>query len=467
MAEAIFNALGSVLTRWTMGSPAASAAPSAWRDAIGGEPDEAELRLLALSGHFLNATVMTAPQGELRSLPDLPILAMPTLPFALRSTARRVQQRWKDAGWHSKVLHFLAERGWTMHPDDWMPSAGDEWAPEVYAPWLDWAEGMIGRRAELTADTWDDHLPAERVAVLKGLRRHDPDAARVWLEAKLAGEGVELRLKLLQVLERRLSASDAPFLEGIAVSDRASTVKELARSLLARLGRSWATAEDMAERADFFEVRGNGPLPRSRLVVPREIKTVDQRSRLIILFANADFAAFARSLGFEPAELVEAWSWGTDPLTDNKLTAMASRTATDEVVAALASAIGEHAASDRPTLQALAPRLDEARRTGLAQKLLWAGGSFEEALDIGGPGCRINGAIETPAGERLLRAMAEASWRRPDDAVESALTLGLIASRTAARQALERLLAAGLHLEASSLDLIRLNVALEDRGGQG
>ena len=80
MAEAIYDAMGSVLTRWTMGSAAAPAAP-VWSAELGAEPAEAELRLLALSGQFLGVAVTAEPPPELRVLPDVPALALPTVPW--------------------------------------------------------------------------------------------------------------------------------------------------------------------------------------------------------------------------------------------------------------------------------------------------------------------------------------------------------------------------------------------------
>ena len=77
--QTIFEAMGAVVTRWTMGSSASSAA-SFWRDELGDDPVEAELRLLALSGQFLGATVTAEAPLELRVLPDIPQLALPTVP---------------------------------------------------------------------------------------------------------------------------------------------------------------------------------------------------------------------------------------------------------------------------------------------------------------------------------------------------------------------------------------------------
>jgi hypothetical protein len=53
-AEAVFDQLDPVVTRWTMGGQAANLAPVGWKDVIGGpEAVEGELRLLALTGQYL------------------------------------------------------------------------------------------------------------------------------------------------------------------------------------------------------------------------------------------------------------------------------------------------------------------------------------------------------------------------------------------------------------------------------
>ena len=95
MAEAIYDAMGSVLTRWTMGSAAAPAA-TVWSAELGAEPAEAELRLLALSGQFLGVAVTAEPPLELRVLPDIPALALPTVPEALRPLVRRILAAFKE-----------------------------------------------------------------------------------------------------------------------------------------------------------------------------------------------------------------------------------------------------------------------------------------------------------------------------------------------------------------------------------
>jgi hypothetical protein len=172
MAEAIYDAMGSVLTRWTMGSAAAPAA-AVWSAELGAEPAEAELRLLALSGQFLGVAVTAEPPLELRVLPDIPSLALPTVPEALRPLVRRILAAFKETQRKTEVLDFLAARGWTSHPAEWMPTANDEDAPDVYAPWRDWAgiavsSNVVRRQAgdRLTADNWEDFWPAARKVAL-------------------------------------------------------------------------------------------------------------------------------------------------------------------------------------------------------------------------------------------------------------------------------------------------------------
>jgi hypothetical protein len=472
MAKAIFDALGPVLTHWMTGAPAAPAVPSAWRDAIGSEPGEAELRLLALSGQFLAAAVVAKPQSELRALPDVPVLALPMLPLKLRPLARRMVE---VCSWRNDVLHFLAGRGWTMHPEDWMPSADDEDVPAVYAPWREWAQAVASNDTVrkpvrgLTADNWRDYRMPQRAVALADLRRRIPDAARALLEANFAHETNDARFSLLRVLAQQLSKADAPFLERVAIAAAGADSREypqanvqaLAASLLVRLGRGSGTV--VAELASFFELRRMEEFGGGSTVAPRAVETSVQRARRSVLFADAEFDAFAGALGFSSLGLVEAWSFGADVQADVGFAAMASRSAADEVVVTLAAALAEHAGSNLPPLFALVPRLDEAWRIRLAQQLLRGGCSFPDALALGGVGSRIDGAIDMPASVALIAAYAghPADWPRWGH-LEA---LGLIASRAAARQALEQLKTALAH--DLVFQTIRLNAELDDNGGQG
>jgi hypothetical protein len=231
--------MGAVLTRWTMGSAAAPAA-AIWSGELGTEPAEAELRLLALSGQFLGVAVTAEPPAAPRVLLDIPVLALPTVPETQRPVARRILAAAKETRRKAELLAFLAARGRTVHPADWMPTADDEDVPDVYAAWRDWAEIAASNNAtrgqtkdrlkdRLSAENWDDFWPAARRVALSELRRCDPAAARLLLEPKFAGENAEARLRLLSLLAVGLSEADLPFLETIATSDRARSSRSRPR----------------------------------------------------------------------------------------------------------------------------------------------------------------------------------------------------------------------------------------------
>ena len=470
MAEAIFDAMGEVLTRWTMGSVAAPAA-SMWSAELGNEPAEAELRLLALSSQFLGVAVTVEPPAALRVLPDIPVLALPTMPEALRPLARRVLTAMKEARLKSELVTFLAARGWTVHPGDWMPAAGDEHAPDVYAPWCDWAEtaassGTIRHQASdrVTAENWDDYGPAARKVALAELRRRDPAAARLVLEAKLANENAEARLRLLDLLVIGLSEADASFLEGIATTDRAPKVKALAASLLARLGHGPAAGEDMAELKSFFSVKTKGLLQRSRVIVFENAKTAAQQLRRAALFEGVDIASFAAALGLTAEDVIAAWTWDQDRHADAGLVALIVRTGSDALVAQAAQAASQCDVSG--LLGALAPRLAPDLRSELTETALRTRGlSFTMARTIAGGTARLNDPLSAPAGAELLTALRQ-SDAKPSDQQAELLALGLIASRAGAQRTLERLTGAGLLQGDPRLDMLRLNAALDDNGAK-
>jgi hypothetical protein len=472
MVEAAYDTMGAVLARWTMGAPAAPAA-TAWSAELGTDPGEAELRLLALSGQFLGVAVTVEPLAGLRTLPDIPVLALPSQPEALRPLLRRMLASTKDAQFRAELLDFLAGRGWTAHPGDFLPAANDEDLPDEYAPWRDWADAAAaagtarkGERDELGAGNWDDFWPAARKAALAALRKRDPAAARAVMEAKLAGEGAEARLRLLGLVAVRLSDADIPFLEAIAAGDRAPKVKALATSLLARLGRGPAAGEEAAELAGFFSVRMKGILRRSRVIEPNELKTSAQRLRRSALFEGVDIAAFAAALAVQPDELVTGWSWGADGQADIALATLVAGTGTDALAALAAETIAASEGAAVHGLAVLAPRLAPDKRTALAAMMLRARGcSFDTVRAIAGPAGRLDQPFASAAGNALLQVLGREDAKASDGSLELH-ALGLIASRDGARRALERMDDAGLLAGDPRLDMLRLNAALNDSGAK-
>ena len=468
MAEAIFDTMGDVLARWTMGSTAAPAA-SLWKADLGADPNEAELRLLALSGHFLGVAITAEPPAELRALPDVPALALPTVP----ETARPLVRRLLAAQIKNELLRFIALRGWTVHPGDWMPDANDEGVPDVYAPWRDWAE-IVASTAKvqhqaadrLTPENWEDWWPAARKVALTELRQRDPATARVLLEARLAGENADTRLRLLGLLAIQLSDADVSFLEGIAATDRAPKVKALAASLLSRLSRgTTGSSEDVAELKGFFSVQVKGLLRRTRVIQFENAKTPAQRQRRAVLLEGVDLAAFAGALGLAGPELMAAWSWNTDPEADHALIALVARSGTDALVMQVAEAVTHGDASGLHRLLTLLPRLTADQRSGLAATALSTRGcSFELARTIAGGAAHLENPLGSQAGAALLAAVAHPDTKPSDQAAELQ-ALGLITDRAWARRVLERLNAAGIVQGDPRLDMLRLNDALDDRIG--
>ncbi|KQM85061.1 hypothetical protein ASE67_15405 [Sphingomonas sp. Leaf23] len=466
MADAILHNLTPVLTRWTMGGSAVRHAPPAWRDTLGDAPEEAELRLLALSGQFVGTQVIAEPAGAVQPAGDIPVLARPPLPELFRPSARRLLRSVRAPDTRRHLLDFLDRRGWTLHPGDWMPRADDD-VPPVYAPWQDWAAmaATSTDAAELTDETWDDFGPAARLAALIDLRGHDPAAASALLLQRIAGEPADHRMRLLQTLVPGLSDADRPLLDLLASADRAPRVRALATAYIEGLdGRtSDREEEDAATLAAFFAVQTRGLLRRTRILEPLPPENIVYRNRRTDLFGAVPVDGFARALKLAAIDLVAIWPWGSDALLDRGFTQMLARSGTAPVVAAAADTLTLAKTIDRDVLGMLLPRLTPAQRQQAAERLIRANGAtFDMVRAIAGGDGAIDDAIHMPAGIALLNALA-AGDAGPGDHAGELLALGLVASRPAAAQALDRLVAVGMIASDPRLDMLRLNAALDHR----
>jgi Family of unknown function (DUF5691) len=471
-AEAIFDQLDPVLTRWTVGGQASAVAPVAWQDAPGASSgEESELRLLALAGHYLDLCVTPTPATQLRALTELPTLAWPIVPEAQRSLVRRCLKSFKDQETRRDMVVMLAARGYVLHPADWMPSQSDEDIPDIYAPWRDWATAQAAQNHNntkehdaLTAENWDEWWPAARMNALKALRARAPDQALAVLVAKAAGEAADTRFRLIECLVARLSDQDIPYLESLS-TDRAPKIKALAASLLARLGRQSANQEDSTELAAFFEFQTKGIFRKTRSLVPREIKTPAQRATREALFARADFLSFSRSLGVTPAELIAMWPLALDHDGDQHFGYLCERSAPDEYFDALFTRLVQESEIHIYVIYALQSRLNKDQSRAFAMRILMdRTGSFRAALRISGPDVDLRKFLDTQRGRDLLTACSGDS-----DVTNDAQALGLIASQESAIYALDLLTrqgspSGGLMISDPRLDLLRLNAALSPTG---
>ncbi len=464
--EAIFDELDPVLTRWTMGGQSASLAPAAWRGALdGSDPAEGELRLLALTGQFLGLCVAPVPAGKLAALPDIPPLSLPLLPGNLAALARRCLKALKDSAGQRDVIHLLAARGYGVHPADWMPSRQEHDVPDAYAPWRDWAEGLavpaVQVHDELTDGNWHEWLHAARRLALSRIRLADPARATALLAARADSEGADARLRLVECLIPGLSQADVPYLESL-LADRAPKIRALAATLLARLGRGKGTGggEDAAELAGFFEFQTKGLLRRTRILVPRPVKTPAQRSRRDALFAQVDFASLAAALDLPGEELAALWPFGGDRRADQVFAGFAQQSAPDPVFGALCERLLARPDCDLHTILPLLPRLDNAQRIAFAHRLLASPeGNFGQAQAVAGAGAGMDKLIETQPGRNLLGAAGGEA-----DISGELRSLALVASSASADAALNRFMAAGLSASDPRLDLLRLNAALNSDG---
>lgn len=459
MAEDMLDTMDRVLARWTVGGTAAPVADP-WRSALGDDPAEAELRLLALSAQFLDSMILLPPAQEPQAAPMLPELALPAVPPAVRPLVRRLLGA-GQTGLH--LAGFAAARGWVLHPADWMPAPGERHAPAVYAPWQ--RSAATESSAAPGGADWEEMAPAERVAALTALRRSDPAAARALLESRLAAQPADARLRLLEVLGEGLSADDIPFLEGIVATDRAARTKAQATAFLARLGQGSTAGEDAAELAAFFAVRTAGLLRRRREVTVAPTKTPAQRLRRSALMDTVEIDAFAAAMGLPATELIAAWPLSEETGLSAELASMAARTGSDALCAALADAAEATAGKADRIVLALRPRLTAEHRRGLAVRMLQHGG---DALFVAGELTDASPEIDAPmasaAGKDVLTALAAEDSPHSQRAAElHLLTLGRIASRSGAEDSLQRLERAGLRRSDPRLDMLNFNLALERR----
>jgi Family of unknown function (DUF5691) len=466
-AEAVFDQLDPVMTRWTMGGQATGLVPAAWKEALGnGDLGEGELRLLGLTGHYLSLCVAPTPATALIPLPDIPRLALPLLPAAHAPLARRCLKALADGAGQRDLIHLIAARGYTIHPADWMPSRHDDMVPDVYAPWRDWIDQQSGHAApkqdthdELTEANWSEWWPSARRIALARLRSEDPARATALLAAKAASEGAEARLRLIECLIPGLSESDALYLESLS-TDRAPKIKALAASLLARLGRGTGAGDDATELAGFYDIQTKGLLRRTRILLPRPLKTPAQRSRRETLFAKVDFGGFANALGVSAGDLMAMWPLGNDMAADYEFATFAAQSAPEPCIDALSARLMTEAAIELPVVRAIKPRLGFEQCNALARRLLVvSGGSFTAAHLIAGAGAELDSLIDTPPGKKLT---GEA--RGDADITYELRALALIASPVAARAAMDRFIGAGLSPSDPRLDLLRLNAALLHSG---
>jgi hypothetical protein len=464
------SSLAQVRSAWMAARSALEHCPAEWRGAVEGA--DGECALAALTGHATTVLFRPVPATPLEPRPLLPTLALPTLPEAVRPRLRRAMAAQKGGpSLEQPLIDLVTARGYAVHPADWMPSPRDDWAPDLYAPWIDWVrtETAPAPQSAFGLDTYDQWPWAERRVALAALRERDPAAARAIIAAKASSEPADRRLKLVEILETKLSQQDADFLESLA-GDRSDRVQALARACLARLGRRDGTGALAAELAEMLEVGKIGLLRRRTQLVVKALKSAAQGARRRNLFAQVGLADLAGALGVSDAALLESVPTGLaeDIAAFVQMVAATGSDAARRMLLDRMLADGEvPLAQARP----LGPRLSaEERRTLLPRIMERDTDAFETTLALMGRtlGEAPLSALLASPGYTTLMDTVEATIRGEDaKRPHAAKTLEAVLNRiaflvdaAAAAELVTWLTASDLSAADPKLDLLHLNAAL-------
>jgi hypothetical protein len=454
MHDTLADDLQPVVVRWTMGGQAAPLAPGPIADRLGDDPDEAELRLLVLAGQALGMMVVPEPAGGLQGVPDLPALALPTMPAALRPIAAPILSG-RDEWLRDGLLRLLEARGYVVHPADWMPGANAD-VPDVYAPWQDWMKGIEAAKGP-GSPGWDDLGPAARLAMLGGLRRSDPQAALDLVARRISGETPERRLAMVRILAVRLAESDRPFLEGLS-GDRAPTVRAEASRLLSRIGGAvrGGLSDDIS---DLVQVSSKLLTGRRSITLKARMNHA-QQARLEKVIAATDATTFAAALGVADADLPSLWPWGQDIVVDQRFADLLTGTGSEDVVRAIETRLGDGTGIGVHTLREGARRLSPASQADLVRA------SFRQETPLSSivSSAPVLGVVEDLGKNAEWRSVQLQLLRDADPDASVGLTtlqaLGLLATRDAARTVLDSLARTSLRAGDARLDTLRINAAL-------
>lgn len=460
MSEALQDQLEPVLVRWAMGGSAMGLAPDAIRESLGGDPEEAEMRLLSLAGQALGTLAVPEPDGELEAMVDIPSLGLPTMPERLRPLAARLLAR-NDAGITRGVLTLLESRGHVVHPADWMPGRNSD-VPVVYAPWQDWAAGM-DTSAGVVELEWDELGPAGRRALLARKRHVDPTAAHAIIAQRLPEEAADARLWMIEALGTGLKEADRALLETVAGTDRAPRVREAARKLISRLGGSSALKEDVpdvaADMQDFFRTETKGMLRRRREIAIIPTRNHAATNRRSMLLQSMDLQRFCAQLDVAVEEISGVWPWGRDQGLDREFATMLLETGDDAAVAAFSRCVSDGAAIRASTVSAAPGRLDLGTLRLIANQTAARGENLHHMIAT----FPIAGCIDTyqRSSEWLrLKAGLGAENMKPTAYTTEMHVLGVAVTKTRAEEILRSIVETGIPSADPRLDALRLNAAL-------
>jgi hypothetical protein len=394
MASTDISQLVAASRRWLAGGEASGAGGLA----EGHSGREAQLRMLAEAAQLRQIVLRPVPPADLTPGEPLPALALPLLPEAARPLFRRLIKRSNERAPTELLISFMVARGVMAHPFDWLPPKDVTGFPPEYHPLAAWQAGAgdMGVPSPLSAETWEDYLPAARKMAFADLRRADPAGGRALLEAHSARVAAEERDDLVRLLAIGLHADDQSLLETL-LTDRSGKVKSTAKHLLARLGV--VTGGEAAEElAGYFDA-SKGFL-RRKLTVSLKTKLNDvQRRTLFELLAAVPVPAFAAALEIDEVELATALDLGRSDMVGPLVSAFA-QSASDEAFATLWARVSEAGLATVPHLDPALPRLSKAEVMSAVERLLNSGvyHRLDDLARLSGP------ALPAPLSAALLRS---------------------------------------------------------------
>ncbi len=336
---------------------------------IGTEAD-AELKLLSTVSHALRVGYQPTPPATLEHTALLPTLELPPLPEKHRFHFRQALKHTQTQHNHGEqLITLLASRGFTPHPLDWLPSSAGLQLPAVFTPWLQWLETGTHQsdQQELSAQTWEDFYPAQRLHALREMRFHTPATALDLIQQCAAAEPADKRLPIIETLSINLSEADAPYLESLQ-KDRSQKVKSTAVRFLSRLGQVAYKQEDIEELADFFTIQRK---PLGTRITLRPLKTNAQKNRRRTLCESVSLAALAQHLQIDEAKLLKYWTPKDAEGNEALLTLIALTGTPQQAYTALHKVVAEDVSTlSLTSLTALSQRLSREERTEAAEHIL-------------------------------------------------------------------------------------------------
>lgn len=463
------TSLARVRNAWIAGRPGLEGAPLEWRDAIGHD----ELALIALVGHAGDVLTQRKPSFALVDRPLLPQLNAPFVPEPLRARFLRLLVRPKNqASLEQHLIAFTTARGFAAHPGDWMPDAKDDWAPDLYAPWLDWIRADTRTAApsdEINIENYELWSWTERRKALAELRARDPVAALAIIAAKAGIEPAERRVRLIELMQVRLSEADAEFLESLG-KDRSDRVRALSHGFLARLGRTGDTTTLAIELAEMIALEKTGLINRRmRLKLPA-LKTNAQLLRRRELMKMVGLGALAGALDATEPQLVES-APDCAPEDMHAFTTMVAETGSDAAVQALLTNLISGGETPLIFLLPLAGRLTATERAALLPALMRLDAQFFEttlAIAGGGLGGSSLSALSASPSYGAIQANVEAAAGPDDNIRRNAMATlehvlpraGLLLDNTGAKALLAHITRWGLSPAEPVLDMLHFNAAL-------